>query len=950
MKQTILALFFIVGLIFLYSPQLSAQADDPSFWKNFFSLTPAEDPTDNNLPIDFDRNSITEKPVVQKDSLIKPEPSDLGVLHKNTVEAPSSNAIVQGERLIEPLLKAPVTSKKNMVDIPPRKTKQFIDAGDFRDPFLLLRGGREGAEKVLKPGVTVDGVQFNSYNDSDLFVEKVYRDSRFRINDVFGKVDNLEGGGCLYCHRGIERISKNHKFRCTKCHEGNRRKRTLAAAHKNLVANPSDLDHAPKYCGKCHEDQIEQVEQSSMATGKSVINITRYAWGAQEEEDNLYSLRPKEENGELFLPNASEGKPVDLFLRTKCMRCHLQSEAPHRPGDYRAGGCAACHMIYSNDGYTLTQDRAIQSKVRKNQAEREDRFKRKFASKSLENPRAYPVMHKFTTAVPSVQCEHCHNTNGIGNEFEGLFSPAARPNSAFQKIGLEKPVLYGTEHEFLLPDIHRERGMHCIDCHVATDFKGAPASSELHSGVEIRCENCHGTPSTRPKGTLLVESEPRTKRLLASNALNPNLKKKVNAGDEVLVNSGGAPLTHVKKEKDKWVLFSRVTGKKHVIPLLVERKPAAAHKIGRHIESMECHTCHARWSAGEWGMNVIQEDNLDLSRWEEWSFADPTLQNMLWDRDNQNTGMIDWLSAKWVGDKISGNRVPSIILDLFAEKDWNTMILGKNQRGKYSIMKPRYQYFLTDQNKVNRNPAKRTLIPITKDGGPGLILLPHTPHTIRTTGRSCESCHDSQTALGLGDPTRNTIVDSESFLSALEDGSVTSDFQAKQVITEAGDPIQRTYPSNQTRFLNAEEITAIKNKSDSYKAFRYMDLKDRRFPRLLAREEFPYDQLHKNNEKLAGEPKQENNILFNINENNFVVPKHEKPQPLIKKFTNPDLFPRIGQEDVTKPYTPLNKDQVENETIMEFSTDFFGSPTSDKKINSDKDIPIDESKLNGAGF
>ena len=128
----------------------------------------------------------------------------------------------------------------------------------------------------------------------------MYRGSRFRIKDVFGNVDHLEGGGCLYCHRGIERISKNHKFRCTKCHEGNRRRRTLPAAHKNLIANPSDLDHAPKYCGKCHADQIEQVEQSNMATGKSMSEVTRYAWGAQGEGENLYSLRPKEEEGELF--------------------------------------------------------------------------------------------------------------------------------------------------------------------------------------------------------------------------------------------------------------------------------------------------------------------------------------------------------------------------------------------------------------------------------------------------------------------------------------------------------------------------------------------------------------------------------------------------------------------------------------------------------------------------
>ena len=401
-KKDILALFLMVGF-FLYASQLLAQEGNRSFFENFFSST-HDDSIENEPPFGIDTDSITEKPVIEAEDFGKPEQADPETLNQNTVGIPpkapiidaedfakpeqtdpevlnqdvvttsSKEPIIEKQNLVESLSTDSNVLEKNMVIIPPLGKKQFSDASDFRDPFILLRGGRVSAEKVLKPGVTVDGIQFNSYNDSDTFVERVYRDSRFRVKDVFGKVDNLEGGGCLYCHQGIERISKNHKFRCTKCHEGNRRRRTLPAAHKNLIANPSDLDHASKYCGKCHADQIEQVEQSNMATGKSMIEVTRYAWGAQEEEKNLYSLRPKEEKGELFLPSPSEGEPVDAFLRTKCLRCHLQGEAPHRPGDYRAGGCAACHMIYSNDGHTLTQDRAIQSKVRKNREEREGDF------------------------------------------------------------------------------------------------------------------------------------------------------------------------------------------------------------------------------------------------------------------------------------------------------------------------------------------------------------------------------------------------------------------------------------------------------------------------------------------------------------------------------------------------------------------------------------------------
>ena len=314
-KKNIWALF-LIACFFLYAAQLFAQEDNRSFFENFFSSTPG-DSIENEPPFGIDRDSITEKPVIEAEDFAKPEQGDPEALNQNTVEVPFKEPIIEAEDFVKPEQgdpgvsnqdtvvtpsKEPMIEKQNLVEslstdssvlekdmviIPPRGKKQFSDAADFRDPFMLLRGERVSAEKVLKPGVTVDGIQFNSYNDSDTFVERVYRDSRFRIKDVFGKVDHLEGGGCLYCHRGIERISKNHKFRCTKCHEGNRRRRTLPAAHTNLIANPSDLDHASKYCGKCHADQIEQVEQSNMATGKSMIEVTRYAWGAQGEGEKL---------------------------------------------------------------------------------------------------------------------------------------------------------------------------------------------------------------------------------------------------------------------------------------------------------------------------------------------------------------------------------------------------------------------------------------------------------------------------------------------------------------------------------------------------------------------------------------------------------------------------------------------------------------------------------------
>ena len=279
------------------------------------------------------------------------------------------------------------------------------------------------------------------------------------------------------------------------------------------------------------------------------------------------------------------------------------------------------------------------------------------------------------------------------------------------------------------------------------------------------------------------------------------------------------------------------------------------------------------------------------------------------------------------------------------------MILGKNQRGKYSIMKPRYQYFFTDYSEDRDSPKKYAEVPITSNGKPGLILLPHTPHTIRTIVRPCESCHDSEITLGLGDPKRNTIVDSESFFSTLKNtGAVPSDFQAKQVVTETGDPIQATYPSHRTRFLNAEEIASIKNKSDVYKAFRYLDLKARRFPRLLAREEFPFDQRHIKNEKSAKQPKQEEEILFQINQNGFMARENKLDQSKEEKTHDPVLVPAENQGNFPEQDRDYSGASIESETIKEFSPDLFGIQEFNDGLNSEKDISTDESELNREGF
>ena len=803
---------------------------------------------------------------------------------------------------------------KDMVEMPASLPKTQIDASDFEDPFYRVRGFQGNTEKVLQPGTTLDGVQFQTYGDTNKFIEKFYKESNFSLEDVYGKIEYLERrGGCYTCHQGIERISNNHRFSCVRCHGGNRRSSSLPKAHKGLVSNPSSAKNAPRFCGKCHGDHVRKVERSLMSTAKRLVNITRYGWGAQSENQLPFSLQPDDD--EQALPSASAGHPVDGFLRAKCLRCHIGSESPHRPGDYRASGCSSCHMIYSNDGISLSHDRAIQKL--QNKKGKENRFARKFSENSLNNPRGYPLLHKFTVAVPSLQCEHCHNNNGVGQEFEGLFAKPSRPREAPEQINAEKPVLYGKEHEFLVPDIHREKGMHCIDCHNGDEMKPETEPDQLHSGVQIRCVDCHGTQQKLPEEFLLIESDPNTKKMIASANLNPNLKKKIRPGDTVLVNSSGSPMLHIKRIKNKWVLTSKVSGKKHNIPLLKNLKPSIAHQIPKHMQEMECATCHARWAATEWGMHVIREGNFNPEKWKNWNLSDPSLQFLLSDYSKENTGMLDWPTAKSLPQKIEANVLDEYWWTIFTDAGWSDMVMGKNSRGKYAILKPRYQYFITDPDGALGLPSKRAEPPLTLDDSPGLIWTDYSPHTIRKTVRSCESCHQNSLSVGLGDTLKKSIQDAGQFLSELkQNNQVNPDFQLKQGIDRNGQALQTLFPGDKSRFLNSEEITALEEPSDLYRAFRSLSLRELNFPRLLSRKEFPYDVRHRLRETKMGQPQSREDLFYNVEKNQFVKIEKPKEAPKLHEYNVPVSSQKTEESNETM------KSENEKE-IIEFLYDIF---------------------------
>jgi len=282
---------------------------------------------------------------------------------------------------------------------------------------------------------------------------------------------------CLACHQGIQSTSRNHKgLSCVSCHvrPGDRRKDALKT-HEVIVRNPSLPSSVRTFCGECHNEEIQRVSTSLHSTLAGVLNQTRYLWGAQKTAAPAIfglgeSLEPLPTVDQDVYPD-KPGLLVDDFLRRRCLRCHIHGKGIGGKGLYRAGGCAACHVLYGDDGVYRGKDRAIP-----------------------KHAKGYPITHSFTTRIPNTQCLHCHNHNHVGGDYEGLFEHDYSSTYRSPIIdGKPVPSLYGAWYHHLAKDIHAEKGLWCIDCHHQKNVMGDGKIYSYALQVPTRtCEGCHG--------------------------------------------------------------------------------------------------------------------------------------------------------------------------------------------------------------------------------------------------------------------------------------------------------------------------------------------------------------------------------------------------------------------------------------------------------------------------
>jgi hypothetical protein len=116
--------------------------------------------------------------------------------------------------------------------------------------------------------------------------------------------------------------------------------------------------------------------------------------------------RPRNRLSERGLGTLNRTDPVFLGLQKTRLHDPLLGffGSNDHPGDYRASGCSACHVIYANDrsptnsgwwskyghmGLSFTADPTIP-----------------------KTERGHPIVHQFTRSIPSSQCMNCHMHQG----------------------------------------------------------------------------------------------------------------------------------------------------------------------------------------------------------------------------------------------------------------------------------------------------------------------------------------------------------------------------------------------------------------------------------------------------------------------------------------------------------------------------------------------------------
>jgi hypothetical protein len=637
-----------------------------------------------------------------------------------------------------------------------------------------------------------------------------------------------QANSCISCHDGIEHIRDPQSKMmqeilkvadkagargndCVVCHGGNPNSKDKNISHSGTLSyfkthkGPKEFYPSPTSqwinnhtCGMCHEEQVKAQWNSLMNTEAGKIHGALWSFGKsdgynhwesnyennntharlgtktyQEYMDRLSKLEPQAfPKHSTALPQAPTSDEVEkdpllsvyTYLRQECLRCHTGGKGRSRRGDYRGMGCASCHIPYSNEGFYEGNDTKIAHNKRGH-----------LLSHQIQSSRKVKVNIHGThySGIPVETCTTCHNRGKrIGVSYQGLMETEYQ--STFDSEGNGQPKLHTKRYLHLTEDIHYSKGMLCQDCHTSNDMHGDGFMTGANLGaVEIECQDCHGTTKKYPWELPLgysdefamkpKEGDPRgTTKTLAEYLKKGAVPKE--RGEGFLLSARGNPMTKAIRHGNK-VMMHLASGKDiELTPLkglkeqgkISKKGLVAMDKIEAHTNKLECYTCHATWAPQCYGCHV----KIDYSKGKQ----NPDYLKA--SKHHDVHGMTGEKSLKefLVDGKVTETR---------SYLRWENPALSVNGEGRVSPTIPGCQVTITVIGKEGKALLQNHIVKIPNVEGAGaegqnaITMSQVNPHTISKKSRTCESCHTSKKALGMGiaggsyfgDQSKTAIVD-----------------------------------------------------------------------------------------------------------------------------------------------------------------------------------------------
>lgn len=236
------------------------------------------------------------------------------------------------------------------------------------------------------------------------------------------------------------------------------------------------------------------------------------------------------------------------------------------------------------------------------------------------------------------------------------------------------PYLGGLEELSLQPDIHFQAGLWCIDCHSKEQIMGDEVvRRDSSDGDYVQCGSCH------------IKDKTTTLTLRGSGLSIPK--------PQYLSNSP----------------FHRY------------------HPVTR----VRCESCHAAWVPMEFGNHFLR---LDLADYYRWRFLIPqgieSIDRIF--RTNLDKHFDSWESPQSI-DPLTGEMRPGVWLKSIDFKRFELILLGEDQSGAVSLLRPHIQLSLSYVNSSGQIIVDNKSV----EGGFDQV----TPHTIQRSIVTCTRCH-----------------------------------------------------------------------------------------------------------------------------------------------------------------------------------------------------------------